>query len=106
MTEPATSLLGLSLSLCSTLQSHSRKYSTYPQNLQLLQPLLYQLLPLPLIRLGMMFPKRISCSPPRVFSEIVGGELGGLAEERAELYRLSAIRLPCALTHIAASRKI
>ena len=65
--------------------SLKKKHSTYPQNLQLLQPLLYQLLPLPLIGLGMMFPKRISRSPPCVFSEVVGGELGGLAEERAEL---------------------
>lgn len=33
----------------------------------------------------LVFPKRVLRSPPGVFSEVVGGELGGLAEEGAEL---------------------
>ena len=59
---------------------------TYLQNLQLLQSPLHQLLLLPLIGLGMMFPKRIFGSPPGVFSEVIRGELGGLAEEGSELF--------------------
>ena len=34
-----------------------------------------------------MFPKRIPRPPPRVLAEVVGGELGGLSEEGAELWR-------------------
>lgn len=59
--------------------------STDLQDLQLLQPLLHQLLHLPFLRLRPMLPKRISRSPFSVFAEIVRGELGGLAEEGSEL---------------------
>ena len=34
-----------------------------------------------------MLPKRVSRPPPRVLAEVVGGELGGLSEEGAELWR-------------------
>ena len=37
-----------------------------------------------------MFSKRIFCPPSGVFSKVVSGELGGLAEERAELLGESA----------------
>ena len=41
----------------------------------------------------MMFPKGISCSSSSVFSKVVGGELGGLAQERAELCVVLAVKL-------------
>ena len=40
----------------------------------------------------MMFPKRVSRPPPRVLAEVVGGELGGLSEEGAELRRARRYR--------------
>ena len=40
-----------------------------------------------------MFPKGISCSSSSVFSKVVGGELGGLAQERAELCVVLAVKL-------------
>ena len=58
---------------------------THLQNLQLFQPFLHQLLHLCLVRLRPVLPKRISRPPFGVFAKIVSGELGGLAEERAEL---------------------
>ena len=64
------------------------KRSIYPylHNLQLLLPLLHQLMSL-LLRQGlsMVLPKRISRTPFGVFSEVVGGEVVGLAEERSIL---------------------
>ena len=59
---------------------------THLQNSQLPQPPPDKLLPLPLIRLGMMFAEGISRPAPRVLAEVVGGELGGLPEEGAELF--------------------
>ena len=58
----------------------------YLHNLQLLHPLLQQLLYLPFLLLGPMLPKRISRPPPRVFAEIVRRELGRLPQEGAELW--------------------
>ena len=34
-----------------------------------------------------MFPKCVPRPPPRVLAEVVGGELGGLTEEGAELWK-------------------
>jgi len=69
------------------LRSHSRlHYSTHLHHLQLLQPPLYQLLHLPLPQSSIMiFPKCVFRSSLCVFAEIVGGELGRLAEEGTEL---------------------
>ena len=57
-------------------------------HLQLLQPLLNQLLCFPLIEgfLG-VGPERVDGAAAGVFAEVVGRELGGLAEERTKLGR-------------------
>lgn len=65
---------------CPTLSAQ-----THLQNLQLPQPPLHHVLPLPLIGFRMMLPKSVFRSPAGVFSEIVGGELGRLADEGSVL---------------------
>lgn len=71
------------LSACAAPRAMGFMLTTYPQNLQLFEPLLHQLLYPPRIRLCAVLPKRISRSPLGVFSEVVGGELAGCAEEGA-----------------------
>lgn len=59
---------------------------THLHHPQLLQPPLYQLLRLPLPKVPIVvLPERVPRPPPGVLAEVVGGELGGLAEEGAEL---------------------
>ena len=61
--------------------------ATHLQHLQLLQPLLHQFLNLALFCLSFVFPEGVSCPSLGVFSEVVGGELAGLAEEGAVLHQ-------------------
>lgn len=56
------------------------------QHLQLFHTPLHQFLYSSLVILVLVFPERISRSSLGVFSEVVGGKLAGLAEERAVLY--------------------
>ena len=63
----------------------SRNVCIYLQHLQLLQPTLHQLLHLPLVGYGSVLAKGIFRSPFGVFTEVVEGELIGMAEERAVL---------------------
>ncbi len=64
----------------------STKNPTHLQHLQLLQPLLYQLLLAPRILLILVLTERIARPPGSVFSEVICGELLSLAEQLAELY--------------------
>lgn len=65
--------------------SNQESNTTHLQHLQLLQPLLYQLLLAPRILLILVLAERIARPPGSVFSEVICGELLSLAEQLAEL---------------------
>lgn len=68
------------------MRASGRGIATHLQQLQLLQPLLYQLLNLPLVLHCLVLPERIPRPPFGVFSEVVGRELFALPEKLSVLY--------------------
>lgn len=69
----------------------ANKRGSYLHHLQIGQPLLHQLLYLPLLGLMLVLSERIDGASSCVLSEVVSGELVCLTEERPELYSSSLL---------------